>query len=184
MELNRRDFVRTVLAGAIAVSVPAFATMTETGVPAIPAAHPHQHIIDALKLYDEFLVAMNNHIGYKRITGKKSESMYEKMHLTMDALFDHIHATFKYERSEEAFNAVATMLRGEHLPNEADLRKIPPVIVEAAWPVFMMKTILRDRAAPINHRELKSFKEFHDRYGVYILCDTWKEAEASFARKA
>ena len=37
--------------------------------------------------------------------------------------------------------------------------------------VLGAKTALRDYQLPISHRQLKSFKTFHDRYGKYILED-------------
>lgn len=37
--------------------------------------------------------------------------------------------------------------------------------------VLGAKTALRDYALPINHRELKQFKPFHDKYGKFILED-------------
>jgi hypothetical protein len=37
--------------------------------------------------------------------------------------------------------------------------------------VLGAKTALRDYQLPINHRDLKSFKSFHDKYGKYILED-------------
>lgn len=37
--------------------------------------------------------------------------------------------------------------------------------------VLGAKTALRDYALPINHRQLKSFKGFHDKFGKYILED-------------
>jgi len=37
--------------------------------------------------------------------------------------------------------------------------------------VLGAKTALRDYALPINHRQLKTFKTFHDKYGKYILED-------------
>ena len=37
--------------------------------------------------------------------------------------------------------------------------------------VLGAKTALRDYNLPINHRQLKKFKEFHDKYGKYILED-------------
>lgn len=37
--------------------------------------------------------------------------------------------------------------------------------------VLGAKTALRDYALPINHRQLKAFKDFHDKYGKYILED-------------
>jgi hypothetical protein len=33
------------------------------------------------------------------------------------------------------------------------------------------KTALRDYQLPIDHRKLKNFKEFHSKYGSYILDD-------------
>ena len=32
-----------------------------------------------------------------------------------------------------------------------------------------------DRQIAINHRQLKTFKRFHDEYGDYILSDSWNE---------
>jgi hypothetical protein len=37
--------------------------------------------------------------------------------------------------------------------------------------VLGAKTALRDYALPINHRQLKTFKTFHEKYGKYILED-------------
>jgi hypothetical protein len=37
--------------------------------------------------------------------------------------------------------------------------------------VLGAKTALRDYSLPINHRELKTFKGFHDKFGKYILED-------------
>lgn len=37
--------------------------------------------------------------------------------------------------------------------------------------VLGAKTALRDYQLPINHRQLKNFKEFHDKYGKFILED-------------
>ena len=37
--------------------------------------------------------------------------------------------------------------------------------------VLGAKTALRDYALPINHRQLKTFKAFHDKFGKYILED-------------
>jgi hypothetical protein len=37
--------------------------------------------------------------------------------------------------------------------------------------VLGAKTALRDYALPINHRQLKTFKTFHDKFGKYILED-------------
>ena len=37
--------------------------------------------------------------------------------------------------------------------------------------ILATKTALRDYELPINHRELKNFKEFHKKYGSYILDD-------------
>jgi hypothetical protein len=37
--------------------------------------------------------------------------------------------------------------------------------------VLGAKTALRDYALPINHREMKTFKAFHDKFGKYILED-------------
>lgn len=174
--MNRRDFLRSALAGAMVVAMPTLAAATiQAAVTPIPFVDPNQHIIDALRLYDEFLAAGAKSAGRKAFTGTLDQALNDEMHHAFDRMFEHIFATFKHEKTEETFLVVRDMLRGENPIDEAKLRKVPPVVIESAWPVAMVKIILRDRAMPINHRQLKTFKRFHDTYGDYILSDSWNE---------
>lgn len=52
---------------------------------------------------------------------------------------------------------------------EAKLETLPPYFTEAVFPVAVARFLLRELALPINHRELTTFKEFHNRYGFMIL---------------
>ena len=48
---------------------------------------------------------------------------------------------------------------------ETELRKIPPVIAEVAFPVYIARHLLRDLRVAISPDRLTTFNEFHQRYG-------------------
>lgn len=49
------------------------------------------------------------------------------------------------------------------------LETLPPYYSEVAFPVAVIRYMLRDLQMPINHRKSKHFSEFHNRYGMLIL---------------
>jgi len=179
MKQTRRDFLRTTLATAVIVTIPMVATANIASVApftVVPASavNSNQHIIDALRYYDEFLAAAAKNAGRKAFSGKIDPVLDGKMYDAVDQLLEHIFKTFHYEKSEAVYKATQDILFGSDATEEK-LRRVPPVIVEAAWPVALVKVILRDRAIPLNHRKMKSFKQFHTQYGWAILCDGWEE---------
>ena len=52
---------------------------------------------------------------------------------------------------------------------ETELRKIPPVIAEVAFPVYIARHLLRDLRVAISPDRLTTFNEFHQRYGYMII---------------
>ena len=58
--MQRRDFLRSMLAGAVVVAMPVLAGAAIEHAAAIPMVDPNQHIIDALKLYDKLLRNLRN----------------------------------------------------------------------------------------------------------------------------
>ena len=187
MELNRRDFLRASLVAAATVSVPMLAsatiaetaTITGTVAPILPVANPHQHIIDALKLYDKVIADYAKYKGRREFSGEWDPKLNDQLHASVDELFEHIYATFRVEKSEKVLHAFRDIVNDRTVGKiaENEIRKIPPVYIEEVWPAAMMKVILRDRALPISHRKLKTFGRFHNTYGWMILNDTWKEAQ-------
>lgn len=177
--MDRRDFLRSSLAGIAAISIPfaasaitqatAGAGIENAVVPTI-ATNPHQHIIDALRLYDEVLASYARAKGRAAFTGLPQPELIKQMHVAVDDLFRHIYSTFHYDITEETVQVMHKMLTTREI-SETDLRKIPPTVIESAWPILAMKMLLRDRQMPINHRTLETFKEFRDKYGILILHD-------------
>ena len=53
---------------------------------------------------------------------------------------------------------------------EDQLRKIPPVIAEVAFPVYIARYLLRDCRVHVDPANLVTFEEFHQRYG-YMICE-------------
>jgi hypothetical protein len=52
---------------------------------------------------------------------------------------------------------------------EEELRKIPPVIAEVAFPVYIARHLLRDFRIAVSPSQLTTFDEFHNRYGYMII---------------
>ena len=154
---------------------------TATITPAVPKylpPHPNQKYIDALRYFDELIAA---NVAFDQLPGKHpkakltnegGEDLYTDLHTKMDVLFHHILSTFQPPtRDDFETRKVARIILREYSIGETELRKIPPTVMETAWPLAMVKIILRDHAMPINHRRLKTFGRFHDRYGFLILED-------------
>jgi len=49
------------------------------------------------------------------------------------------------------------------------LYSMPPELAEQVFPVGIARYLLRDIRLPLNHRRLRTFKQFHDWYGPMIL---------------
>lgn len=176
--MNRRNFTRGLL-GAMAMAM----------APIAAVAGPYQKYHTALKMFDDVVEANNQrrvvdgmHRGEVYSWQIESEAR-DLIHVRLDALLEFVHANFVIPdpNNKDAHRATGEVLRGFQYdknwnridgPNvEDEFRKIPPVIMEEVWPIAMMRLILRDYGMPINHRKLKQFKAFHDRYAYYILND-------------
>jgi len=53
---------------------------------------------------------------------------------------------------------------------EEELRKIPPVIAEVAFPVYIARHLLWTQRVAVSPSHLTTFDEFHNRYGYMIIC--------------
>ena len=100
-----------------------------------------------------------------------------------DKLYTFVHANFPAPKS--AYNAdwdsvetaefeadveeMVVMFAKDRDTLETELRKIPPVIAEVAFPVYIARHLLRDQRVAINPSKLETFTEFHNRYGYMII---------------
>jgi len=64
-----------------------------------------------------------------------------------------------------------TILLTDSKEMERLLRSMPPELAEQVFPVGIARFLLRDAAMPLNHRFLRTFKQFHEWYGTMILAD-------------
>jgi hypothetical protein len=127
-------------------------------VPTIPVINPYQRHIDALCLADE------------SIDLSKMPSMKIQFHTSIDNLLNHMYATFEApEFNDENRKLMQTMLDNYRTDGLSAIRQVPPTIVDAVWPVMMMKMLLCDYRLPIDTRHLTTFKEFHKRYDELII---------------
>lgn len=104
-------------------------------------------------------------------------------HAAWDVLFEYMHLNFALpetssnvatdEQRKVEFDLVRPLIDKTFIAPSAELlamiKSIPPVILEVVFPVAMARYILRDARLDLNHRQLKTFKMFHDRYGTMIL---------------
>ncbi len=174
--MDRRNFIRGLLG-----------TMAMAMAPIAAVAGPYQKYHTALGMFDELVEANQQRRviqGFMPETFdyKQDHEMKDLLHVRLDALLEFVHANFAIPdpNNKDAHRATAKVLRGSYdekwnrileAPLEEQFRKIPPVLMEEVWPIAMMKLILWDYGMPINHRKLKQFKTFHDRYAHYILHD-------------
>lgn len=98
-----------------------------------------------------------------------------------DHMFEYIHANWaepasmqcnrKYltQEQENEIENCRIMLSMDHETLLAKLETLPPYFTEALFPVAIGRYLLRDLNLPIRHRDLKTFSEFHRRYGVMVI---------------
>jgi hypothetical protein len=71
-------------------------------------------------------------------------------------------------------NEMVAMFGKDRETLETELRKIPPVIAEVAFPVYIARHLLRDQKLAIIPDRLTTFNEFHQRYGYMIITGSEK----------
>ncbi len=151
MKMTRRGFLQAMVASMVVVAVPALANVE---------INPHQKYIDALRMMDET-------IALSKDPGKRKE-----MHASWDRLFEYMYDHFEAPAvNSENFAALRNILQRKYSEETllAELRKIPPTIIDAVWPVAVAACLLREYQLPIIARDLTTYKEFHNRYGALIL---------------
>lgn len=73
------------------------------------------------------------------------------------------------EKYAEDVNEMVVMFGKDRETLEEELRKIPPVIAEVAFPVWIARHLLWTQRVAISPNRLTTFNEFHQRYG-YMIC--------------
>lgn len=117
--------------------------------------------------------------GYMQNTDSMTK---DEANTAWDILFDYIHRHWetplsygnRYGRSASAAEQAEVldcqaMLDMDTKNLEEKLATLPPYFTEVVFPVAVARYILRDLQMPFNHRNCRTFKEFHDRYGYMIL---------------
>ena len=154
--LTRRRFLQSIIASVAVIAMPTIASAIVA-----PVANPYQKHIDALRMADE-LIAMSKM--------EEMHSMKAQFHKSVDDLLNHMHDTFDAPAfSIENKKLMQTVLANYRTDGISAIRRVPPTIVDAIWPVMMMKMLLCDYRLPIDHRKLTAFREFHNRYGELIV---------------
>ena len=120
-------------------------------------------------------------IGYKD-KDFDPDNICQAIEARMDDFFSYIFenfaipnvASFSYRQKENSkvdydFCQLITQGNLNYNQFERMFRTIPPIIPEMFWPVMPITFLLRHNRVAFNHRRLKTFKGFHDRYGPLIL---------------
>ncbi len=114
------------------------------------------------------------------IDGDPYEKEYHPAHSAWDICFDFIFANFaepdtamgttkKWGRDHPEVKATTDILMAGGEEMVWMLHSMPPELAEQVFPVGVARFLLRDAALPIQHRLLRTFKQFHEWYGSMIL---------------
>lgn len=105
-----------------------------------------------------------------------------------DTLYTFVHANFMAPKSaytadktgpdvtefESDVEEMIEMFGKDRATLEVELRKIPPVIAEVAFPVYIARYLLRDCRVEMSTSKLATFKEFFERYAYMIINGAYK----------
>jgi hypothetical protein len=149
-----------------------------------------QKYTDALALMDATIAAKN---AANAEHGEDSQwywsanavEIRKPINAAWDTLYTHLHSNFVCPQSilttgsvyteehQAAFDAevdeMVEMFKMDREQLVEALRKIPPVIAEVAFPVYVARHLLWTERMPISPNELTTFNEFHKRYGYMII---------------
>jgi hypothetical protein len=153
-----------------------------------------QKYTDALAMMDQVIAAKNavnaeHGEDCKWYWSENAAEIRKPITTAWDTLYTHLHSNFVCPQSVLKTNSVDTeiprevydveidemvaMFSKDRSALEEELRKIPPVVAEVAFPVYVARHLLWTERMPISPDELTTFNEFHKRYGYMIIksCD-------------
>lgn len=102
------------------------------------------------------------------------DNLYTFVHANFPAPASTYGATEDVEKFAADVEEMVVMFGKNRETLEEELRKIPPVIAEVAFPVYIARYLLRDQRIAINPVKLSTFDEFHNRYGYMIIAGSEK----------
>ena len=157
---SRRGFLKLFTASIVSIATPT--------VIAGVVVDPYFKYKKALQMYDE---AKLRNINDKTISAE------------IDKVFRFIDENFtKPTYSREEYEACEAMLYRRFPENETletMVRKVPSPIMEAIWPIALMKTALSVDNLKLNPSHMKEFDNFHDLYGkliIGVMDKEWKKS--------
>lgn len=172
--MDRRGFLRNMAVGmaamAAASAIPAVASqLLQPIVPVVPVTDPYEKYRRTLELMDEAIAFNRANMTSDEWKKKIVYPVQVEFHSKVNDVFAYMHSVFdipeKTPENQQAVNAVLI----EKNWQDIQAREIPPKIVDAAWVVLVVRTMLRDYSLPIDHRMVPEWQTFHNRYGDFIL---------------
>jgi len=150
--MNRRDFLGAIVAGIASTVIPTIAIAEKTNI--TPSEDPN--------------------FKYRVVCGMLDYAFYwqndnDELHATMKRMLDYIDEKFCVPtNSNEEGTACFDVLSDDF--DVSKILKHPPEIIEAVWPVAVMRLAMRDWRLPISPLKIHSeFRRFQSRYGVLIM---------------
>lgn len=147
-----------------------------------------QKYTDALALMDLTIAAKDAVIAEHGETDNwwwsdKGAEIRKPINTAWDTLYTYLHSNFVAPASTQGHNftkeeqaafdseveEMVAMFDLNREPLEEAVRKIPPVIAEVAFPVYVARHLLWTKRMPVSVSELTTFNEFHQRYGYMII---------------
>lgn len=162
MALNRRGFLQSLIAGAIAASAaPAVLAALSPTTPEVALATPEMNKYEkALLLFDLVIESPKDRI----LCAARFNRLLEHFRLTFSpAVYDKV--------TQQEISDMMRSIHKDSAQQEADIRRVPPVLNDTVIIVTMVKLILSSSGymCEINHRNVSEFHWFHINYGPLIL---------------
>lgn len=153
----RRDFLKALAFVAAAAAVPSMAT------PVIqPVINPHQKYIDALALFDAVVLAKANNAD--------ATEMNKHCCTVMSFVMDNFARPVDDEETvEQIKHLLNTTSIGSAAQCKEQIRKVPPDLAEAIWPIALTKALLADERITMNPKMNPAFAEFIEVYKPLII---------------
>jgi hypothetical protein len=173
--MNRREFLFGVAAVAVVAAVPGISIAQVEVVDEFAKYRESLRLMDlALELKGKFPLEPYEFPGHRGMAAKQDTPQMNIFHSRTDTLLAYMHANFpvpaKTTEEKEMVVKILYWSSSENLKSyEEALRSLPPEFAEIIFPVAVVRFILRDQNMPLNHRRLKEFKPFCDRYMDHIL---------------
>lgn len=170
-EITRRGLLKGFFGIATVATIPAIPAVAHLNVDINDTATKYDHIVKAFEIFDSLVEDIVAFQKTSILVRPKDASIV--INDKIDSLLNHCFATFEMPNSINLDDVRVTTRRiittNTNSEYWNDFRNIPPVIVEAALPIYFMRVILGHHKFPLLNSHSTTWRQFSDTYQSLIL---------------